>query len=111
MRQTVLRATGLMLALAWLHQPAAAQTVLKFASFVPPQYILHKPIFLKLGDDLAKATNGDVKIKVYAAGALGKGPVEQYQRAVRRIAEIQIFDPVVSTYLHNDIAYHIMVRN
>ena len=26
--------------------------------------------------------------RVYAAGALGKGPVEQYQRAVRRIAEI-----------------------
>ena len=88
MRKSVLRATGLMLTLAWLHQPAAAETVLKFASFVPPQYILHKPIFLKLGDDLAKATNGDVKIKVYAAGALGKGPVEQYQRAVRRIAEI-----------------------
>jgi len=88
MKRLVLRATGLMLALAWLQHPAAAETVLKFASFVPPQYILHKPIFLKLGDDLAKATNGEVKIKIYAAGALGKGPVEQYQRAVRRIAEI-----------------------
>ena len=75
-------------AAAWLVQPASAETVLKFASFVPPQYILHKPIFLKLADDLAKATDGAVKIKVYAAGALGKGPVEQYQRAVRRIAEI-----------------------
>ena len=69
-------------------QPASAETVLKFASFVPPQYILHKPIFLKLADDLDKATGGEVKIKVYAAGALGKGPVEQYQRAVRRVAEI-----------------------
>ncbi len=88
MKRFVLRATGLLLALAWLHQPAAAETVLKFASFVPPQYILHKPIFLKLADDLAAATNGEVTIKVYAAGALGKGPVEQYQRAVRRIAEI-----------------------
>ena len=74
--------------LAWLHAPAAAETVLKFASFVPTQYILHKPVFLKLGDDLAAATGGAVKMKVYAAGALGKGPVEQYQRAVRRIAEI-----------------------
>ena len=73
---------------AWLVQPAAAETVLKLASFVPPQYILHKPIFLKLADDLDKATGGEVKIKVYAAGALGKGPVEQYQRAVRRVAEI-----------------------
>ena len=33
-------------AAAWLAPPASAQTVLKFASFVPPQYILHKPIFL-----------------------------------------------------------------
>lgn len=78
----------LAVAAAGLQQSAAAETVLKFASFVPPQYILHKPIFLKLADDLAKATNNEVKIKVYAAGALGKGPVEQYQRAVRRIAEI-----------------------
>lgn len=89
MKQIVLRAMApMMLVLPLLLQPASAETVLKFASFVPPQYILHKPIFLKLGDDLAKATNGEVKIKVYAAGALGKGPVEQYQRAVRRIAEI-----------------------
>ena len=67
---------------------ASAETVLKFASFVPPQYVLHKPVFLKLADDLAAATGGEAKIKVYAAGALGKGPVEQYQRAVRRIADI-----------------------
>ena len=88
MRRFVPKAGIALLALAWLHVPASAETVLKFASFVPPQYILHKPIFLKLGDDLDKATGGDVKIKVYAAGALGKGPVQQYQRAVQRIAEI-----------------------
>ena len=65
-----------------------AQKTLKLASFVPPIYILHKPIFLKLADDLKAATNGSVNIKVYASGELGKGPVEQYQRAVKRIAEI-----------------------
>ena len=75
-------------ALALLAAPAAAETVLKFASFVPTKYVLHKPVFQKLADDLAKETNGEVKIKIYASGALGKGPVEQYQRAVRRIAEI-----------------------
>ncbi len=79
---------GALSAAIWLTPPASAETVLKFASFVPPQYILHKPIFVKLADDLAKATENKVKIKIYAAGALGKGPVEQYQRAVRRIAEI-----------------------
>ncbi len=77
---------ALILALAGTGASAAKE--LKLASFVPQQYVLHKPIFLKLGEDLAKATGGRLTIKVYAAGALGKGPVEQYQRAVRRIADI-----------------------
>ncbi|MCS5662147.1 MAG: TRAP transporter substrate-binding protein [Dehalococcoidia bacterium] len=67
---------------------AHAQKVLKLASFVPPIYVLHKPIFLKLAADLKAATNGSVNIKVYPSGELGKGPLEQYQRAVKRIAEI-----------------------
>lgn len=67
---------------------ATAEQVLKFASFVPPRYVLHKPIFLKLAADLEAATKGAVKIKVYPSGELGKGPVAQYQRAVKRIAEI-----------------------
>ena len=67
---------------------AAAEKVLKFASFVPPIYILHKPIFEKLATDLNAATDGSVSIKIYPSGELGKGPVEQYKRAVSRIAEI-----------------------
>ena len=54
----------------------------------PWEYVLHGPIFQKLADDLAAATDNEVTIKIYPAGALGKGPVEQYQRAVSRIAEI-----------------------
>ena len=84
LKQTAIAAS----ALGLLAAPAAAETVLKFASFVPAQYVLHKPVFEKLANDLAKETNGEVKIKIYPAGALGKGPVQQYQRAVRRIAEI-----------------------
>lgn len=67
---------------------AAAEKVLKFASFVPPIYILHKPVFEKLATDLKTATSGAVSIKIYPSGELGKGPVEQYKRAVSRIAEI-----------------------
>lgn len=88
MKKAIMVTMGAALALTALQTPAIAETVLKFASFVPTQYVLHKPVFQKLADDLEKATNGDVKIKIYASGALGKGPVEQYQRAVRRIAEI-----------------------
>jgi len=88
MKKLSLQIAGAALALSMLHVPASAETVLKFASFVPAKYVLHKPIFQKLADDIEKETNGEVKIKIYPAGALGKGPVEQYQRAVRRIAEI-----------------------
>lgn len=88
MKKLIIGTVGAALALTTIQVPASAETVLKFASFVPTKYVLHKPIFQKLADDLDKATNGEVKIKIYASGALGKGPVEQYQRAVRRIAEI-----------------------
>lgn len=76
------------LAIAGNTSGAAAQQVLKLASFVPPVYILHKPIFEKLAADLDAATGGSVKIEIYPSGELGKGPVEQYKRAVSRIAEI-----------------------
>jgi TRAP-type C4-dicarboxylate transport system substrate-binding protein len=88
MKKMLLQIIGAVFTLSMLQAPAIAETELKFASFVPSKYVLHKPVFLKLANDLAKATNGEVKIKIYASGALGKGPVEQYQRAVRRIAEI-----------------------
>lgn len=68
---------------------ANAETkVLKLASFVPPVNILHKPIFEKLAADIKAATNGKVEIRIYPSGQLGKGPVDQYKRAVNRIAEI-----------------------
>ncbi len=67
---------------------ATAETVLKFASFVPPKYVLHKPIFEKMANDVAAATGGQLKIRIYPSGELGKGPVQQYMRAVRRVAEI-----------------------
>jgi TRAP-type C4-dicarboxylate transport system substrate-binding protein len=88
MKRLSLQIAGAALAATMLYTPASAETVLKFASFVPAKYVLHKPVFQKLADDIEKETNGEVKIKIYPAGALGKGPVEQYQRAVRRIAEI-----------------------
>ena len=88
MKKILLQIIGAVFALSALQTPAIAETELKFASFVPNKYVLHRPVFMKLADDLSKAPNVDVKIKIYASGALGKGPVEQYQRAVRRIAEI-----------------------
>ena len=70
----------------------AGEKVLKLASFVPPIYVLHKPIFLKFADDLSAATDGSVKVKVYPSGELGKGPAEQYMRAAKRITGLHLAD-------------------
>lgn len=81
---------GLITSLALLGNASvvSAGNVLKLASFLPPVYILHKPIFEKLATDLDAATNGSTKIEIYPSGELGKGPVDQYKRAASRIAEI-----------------------
>lgn len=55
---------------------------------MPPVHTLQEKVFTPLADDLAKATGGDLTIKIYPAGALGKGPVQQYKRAVEGVADI-----------------------
>ena len=87
-RRTLLAGAVASLTLAGTSSAALADNVLKLASFLPPVYILHKPIFERLAADLDAATGGSTKIEIYPSGELGKGPVEQYKRAVSRIAEI-----------------------
>jgi len=61
---------------------------LKLAHFMPPGHTLHQKVFLPLGQDLSKETNGELTIKIYPSGALGKGPVQQYKRVVEGVADI-----------------------
>lgn len=88
-RKTLAAAAAIAFLAGTTPSPATAETkVLKLASFVPPVNILHKPIFEKLATDMKAATNGKVQIRIYPSGQLGKGPVDQYKRAVSGIAEI-----------------------
>jgi TRAP-type C4-dicarboxylate transport system substrate-binding protein len=61
---------------------------LKLAHFMPTGHTLHQKVFLPLAEDLSKATNGELTIRIYPSGALGKGPVQQYKRAVEGVADI-----------------------
>jgi len=83
---TVFLITGLFAGIAL--PGTASCKELKFAHFVPPVHILHRKVFTPLAEDLAKATNGDLTIKIYPAGTLGKGPVQQYKRVVEGVADI-----------------------
>jgi TRAP-type C4-dicarboxylate transport system substrate-binding protein len=67
---------------------AASCKELKLAHFMPPMHILHRKVFTPLAEELSKATNGDLTIKIYPSGALGKGPVQQYKRVVEGVADI-----------------------
>jgi TRAP-type transport system periplasmic protein len=70
---------------------AATQSVaakeFKLATFLPPTHPI-VGMYEQLGKDVAQATNGDLTIKVYAGGALGAGPFQQYKRAVEGVADI-----------------------
>lgn len=76
-------------ALALFCAPANAEAVeLKLAHFMPPVHTLHEKVFLPLAEQLAKESGGELTLAIHPAGALGKGPVQQYKRAVEGVADI-----------------------
>ena len=89
-------------------QPSTAKE-LKLAHFMPPFHPLHGGIFVPLAKAVAKDTGGSLTIRIYAAGALGKGPIQQYKRAVQGVTDIAFlchaFNPRVfsKTLLTNQV--------
>ncbi len=67
---------------------AAAEEVLKFAHFVPPQHTITKSTVEPFANAVSAATNGELTVQVYPGGELGAGPLEQYVRAVQGVADI-----------------------
>ncbi len=72
---------------------------LSVATFIPPQHHINSFYFDWFGKELAKRSNGSLNIKVYPAGQLGAGPVQQYKRAVEGVADItfglQTYSPTI----------------
>lgn len=68
-------------------QPAIAEE-LSVATFVPPQHHTNTVMFKWFGEELAKRSGGELTMKLYPAGQLGAGPVQQYKRAVEGVADI-----------------------
>ncbi len=72
--------------------PLASHSVqakeLKLAHWMSPRHSMHRYIMEPWTKQIAKATGGKFTVKIYPGGALGKGPVAQYKRAVDGIADI-----------------------
>ena len=60
---------------------------LRFSSFVPPMHFMNKSVIEPWIQMIDERTQGKLKIKLYAGGALGK-PQDQYDMAVRGVADI-----------------------
>lgn len=74
---------------ALLMQPKAGSALeLRLAHFVPPQHTVTKSVLLPLKEGVAKDSGGEVTIKIYPGGELGKGPLEQYVRVLQGVADI-----------------------
>lgn len=61
---------------------------LKLAHFMSPKHPMHRFVMVPMAKDLAAATNGKLTIRIYPAGALGKGPKAQFKRAATGVADI-----------------------
>lgn len=70
-----------------LSSGADAET-LKLAHFVPPAHIVNASVVDPLVKGAAADSGGALKINVYPGGELGKGPVEQYPRVLKGVADI-----------------------
>ena len=86
-RRAALSALAGFLSLLLLSGRAPARE-LKLAHFMPTVHTLHQKVFVPLAEDLAAATGGELTLKIYPSGALGKGPLQQYKRAVTGVADI-----------------------
>ncbi|GAB4361041.1 MAG: TRAP transporter substrate-binding protein [Oricola sp.] len=67
---------------------SVSATELKLADFQPPTHFVVEKVYTPFADSIAKATNGDVTVKVYMGGELGPGPAEQYNRVVDGVTDI-----------------------
>ncbi len=70
----------------------SAQTVsgeeLSVATFVPPQHHTNTIMFKWFGEEIERRSDGSLTMKLYPAGQLGAGPVQQYKRAIEGVGDI-----------------------
>lgn len=71
-----------------LTAPAASAEELSVATFLPPQHHSNSVMFTWLAQELDARSNGSLTLRVYPAGQLGAGPVQQYRRVVEGVADI-----------------------
>lgn len=67
---------------------SAISEELSVATFLPPQHHTNTGMFTWFAKEIEKRSGGSLTMKLYPAGQLGAGPVQQYKRAVEGVADI-----------------------
>lgn len=82
-----LAAAAMLVAIGFSAGPAAA-VELKLAHFMSPKHPMDRFIMRPWSKQIAKESGGKLTVRIYPGGALGKGPVAQFKRAVDGISDI-----------------------
>lgn len=68
--------------------PPVSADELSVATFLPPQHHTNTGMFTWFAQEIEERSGGSLTMKLYPAGQLGAGPVQQYKRAVEGVADI-----------------------
>lgn len=69
--------------------PAAAQAQeLRLSTFVPPVHVIYREILIPWSQEVAKATNGEVKVTLYPSMQLGGKPPELFRQAKEGVVDL-----------------------
>lgn len=79
--------------LAAVFATPAAATELRFSSFEPPVAFLTANVFPEWGRRVAEATNGEVTVKMFPGGTLGRSPAQQLQIVEDGVADVAFIVP------------------
>jgi len=71
-----------------LFAQSAVSEELSVATFLPPQHHTNTGMFTWFAEEIDKRSGGSLTMKLYPAGQLGAGPVQQYKRAVEGVGDI-----------------------
>ena len=67
---------------------AAAAQELRLSTFVPPVHVIYREIITPWAQDVAKATQGEVKVTLYPSMQLGGKPPELFRQAVDGVVDL-----------------------
>ena len=83
----IVRTSLALAALAGVVGTSSAQE-LRLSTFVPPVHVIYREIITPWAQELAKATNGEVKVTLYPSMQLGGKPPELFRQTVDGVVDL-----------------------